>query len=339
MLDIVKESITITSFVFVMMLVIEYLDTLNKDNAQNWILKHPWNQYIVAALLGLLPGCLGAFVAVTMYTHRIISIGALVTTMIATSGDETFLMIALIPKTFILLSALLFVVSIFAGALIDIVIKKKSDPIRYICTKHKGYRNGSCLSLSRKHLINQWKHCRASRGILFLTTLMIFVSVLLGQIGPQEWNYIRITMLIIYAIAIPLIITASDHFLEEHLWKHIFLKHTPMIFVWTFAALAFMTILPETFQLAPSAKGFMFIPLLLACLIGLIPQSGPHIIFVTLFAQGSIPLSILIANSIVQDGHGMLPLLAHSRRDFIIVKLIKFILGIIVGSIMLLLYH
>jgi len=74
------------------------------------------------------------------------------------------------------------------------------------------------------------------------------------------------------------------------------------------------------------------IMLVLALLVGIIPQSGPHIIFVTLFASGAIPFSILMANSIVQDGHGAIPLLAESPRSFMVMKAIKLVLGIIVGA-------
>jgi hypothetical protein len=69
----------------------------------------------------------------------------------------------------------------------------------------------------------------------------------------------------------------------------------------------------------------------------LIPESGPHLIFVLLFAKGSIPFSILLASSIVQDGHGMLPVLAHSRKAFVIIKLINLAIGLILGAVALLL--
>ena len=73
--------------------------------------------------------------------------------------------------------------------------------------------------------------------------------------------------------------------------------------------------------------------MLIACLIGLIPESGPHMIFVTLFAQGAIPFGILLASSVVQDGHGMLPLLAESKRSFVFVKVINFAVGLLVGLV------
>jgi hypothetical protein len=75
----------------------------------------------------------------------------------------------------------------------------------------------------------------------------------------------------------------------------------------------------------------MLIVLLIAVLVGIIPESGPHLIFVTLFAQGSIPFSILLASSISQDGHGMLPLLAESKRSFLMVKFVNIIYALIIG--------
>jgi hypothetical protein len=71
----------------------------------------------------------------------------------------------------------------------------------------------------------------------------------------------------------------------------------------------------------------------MACLIGLIPESGPHLIFVTLYAQHAAPFGVLLASSIVQDGHGMLPMLAHSRRAFVAVKAVNFLLGLAAGGV------
>jgi len=70
-----------------------------------------------------------------------------------------------------------------------------------------------------------------------------------------------------------------------------------------------------------------------ALLVGLIPESGPHMVFISLFMAGTIPFSILLANSIVQDGHGGLPLLAESKRSFLYMKIINIIVGLIVGII------
>ena len=70
--------------------------------------------------------------------------------------------------------------------------------------------------------------------------------------------------------------------------------------------------------------------MLLAILIGLIPESGPHLIFVTLFAG---PFPVLFVNSLVQEGHAGLPLLADSRRAFIKAKGIKVVMALVFFAI------
>jgi hypothetical protein len=54
-------------------------------------------------------------------------------------------------------------------------------------------------------------------------------------------------------------------------------------------------------------------------------------IFVMLYAKGMIPFSILLASSIVQDGHGMLPLLSYTVKDSILIKLFNLVFGIVIG--------
>ena len=67
--------------------------------------------------------------------------------------------------------------------------------------------------------------------------------------------------------------------------------------------------------------------------LGLIPESGPHLVFLTFYLEGALSFSVLLASSIVQDGHGMLPLLADSRRDFLPVKGINFGVGLLIGLV------
>ena len=79
---------------------------------------------------------------------------------------------------------------------------------------------------------------------------------------------------------------------------------------------------------------YKFLLLILSALIGLIPESGPHLIFVMLFANGLIPFSILFTSSVVQDGHGLLPMLSYSVKDSILVKAFNFVFGLSIGLIL-----
>ena len=128
-------------------------------------------------------------------------------------------------------------------------------------------------------------------------------------------------------------IVAEEHFLEEHMWQHVIKVHLPKIFLWTFGVILCLTILNNFVNIQNLIDSKPFIVLLIAILIGLIPQSGPHLIFLILFANGDLPLGIFLANCIVQDGHGALPLLAESRKAFLVSKAIKVGLAIVVGVI------
>lgn len=150
--------------------------------------------------------------------------------------------------------------------------------------------------------------------------------------GEADW--IRIMLIVLFVAILIIVIAAEEHFLEEHLWEHVIKVHLPKIFFWTFGVILCLTIINKFVNIHDVIDSKPFIVLLVAILLGLIPQSGPHLIFVILFAQGDLPLSILLANSIVQDGHGALPLLAESRKAFFVSKGIKIALALIVGLLL-----
>ena len=146
----------------------------------------------------------------------------------------------------------------------------------------------------------------------------------------------RITLLAGTLFAMFVVFTVPDHFLETHLWEHVLKKHLLRIFLWTFGALLAIHLLESYIILDRWIEANTITVLIVAVLIGFIPESGPHLIFVTLFASGTIPFGILLASSIAQDGHGALPLLAVSNRGFIILKVINVLVGFAVGLVAIL---
>jgi hypothetical protein len=76
---------------------------------------------------------------------------------------------------------------------------------------------------------------------------------------------------------------------------------------------------------------FTAVMIVLATLIGLIPESGPHMIFVTLYAGGIVSLPVLLASCISQDGHASIPLLAESKISFVKAKAVNAIVALVVG--------
>ncbi|MBK7930052.1 MAG: arsenic efflux protein [Bryobacterales bacterium] len=330
-LDAVETALLITSFVAVMMLLIEYLNVLTMGAWRLRLSSHRWGQYLLAALLGATPGCLGAFVVVAMYSHGALTLGALITAMIAASGDEAFVMLALIPRQALLIMAILVITGIAVGVLVDWLSgnRRTSRPADCLAL----HLRQECACVPRGQLLRQWRECTAARGALTISLALFLAALAAGRLGPAGWNWIRVSLVLTSAIALLIAATVPDHFLEEHLWRHVVKRHAPRVFLWTLGALIAMQLLTSVLHLRTLSQEGKWGLLVAACLIGLIPESGPHLIFVTLYAGSALPFSVLLASTVVQDGRGMLPMLAHSRREFLLVKAVNFVTGLGLGGL------
>ncbi|MDR2037395.1 MAG: putative manganese transporter [Bacteroidales bacterium] len=368
--SILQNTLMITSFVLVMMLLIEYLNVISKGKWMNNFQNSKYKQVFVAALLGIIPGCLGGFAVVSLFTHNVVNFGALIACMIATFGDEAFIMFAMIPETAILLTVVIFIIAVITGIVINLFVKKFPTPFS---PEHYAIHQADkdCHENIKGNWKKNLKHISFERALLMTGIVLIIVAILMGwfehshdahdipiehtahiHVHDQECTvhdhhhehthgdfssilleerWLNILFVVICLIALFIITTVQDHFLKEHLWGHIIKKHLPKIFFWTLGVLTVLQVGQQFLDIDEWVRGNQMYILLLAVLIGIIPESGPHIIFITLFANGSIPFSILLANSIVQDGHAGLPLLAESKRGFFWMKGISVLIGLLAG--------
>ena len=127
-----------------------------------------------------------------------------------------------------------------------------------------------------------------------------------------------------------------NHFLEDHIWHHVIGKHFVKIFAGTGVALSLLFAVTSLWDIKAWVEQFgadkvYFLCLMSAILVGLIPISGPHWVFAVLYFGGVMPFGALLANCIVQDGHGAIPLLAESKLCFIVVKGVKVFVALACG--------
>ena len=345
--DTLKEAIGITLIVSIMMLIIEYINVLTRGKLAHNIGKSKWRQVITASLLGLIPGCLGVFSIVSLYTHGMLSFGAIVAGMITTFGDEAFVLFSYSPQWTLILAGALVVVAIPVGLLCDMLTRNRilfAQHTNHIVLHEDDLHHQHTPKLSLRNLTN----ISFQRAILLAGLCFYIIGTLSGILGCEHGEHEchhhlhtgaglsgeSILFLLIAGITLFIIATVEEHFLDEHLWKHVIKKHFLSIFGWTFGALLLIAVLSSFIDLNTWIRSHEYAKLLIlviAVLMGIIPESGPHLIIVVLFFQGSIPFSILLANSISQDGHGGLPLLADSRRKFFLIKGINALVGLIVG--------
>lgn len=396
--DILSEAITITILVMVMMLIIEYINVKTRGAWAKLLNKNRFLQVFLAALIGLIPGCLGAFTIVGLYTHGLISLGAIVAAFSTTFGDEAFFMFSMIPETTIYMSLILVVIATITGWLTDTFFKSKQP--KKLSGKNFQLHEEDLKNIPDSSLIwLKWKNITFPRFMLSAMLILYIIALTSGHISHShqhekgsttieapsshseevacthdheeghehhaenaevhqeghnhqtkeaevhehdhgfEWSGENILFLVLSLITLFIVLSVNDHFLEEHLWAHVIKNHFLKVFAWTFGALLVLAFLNQFIDIEHWVEGnkyAMFIMLIFALLVGIIPESGPHYIFILLFIQGTIPFSILLANSIVQDGHGALPLLADSKKTFVYIKAINVFVGLIVGVLGLL---
>lgn len=342
LLDVLRNSFLITGLVMIMMLMIEFINIHSEGRWFNKLRQHRMGQVVLGAGLGIIPGCMGGFAAVSMYSHKLLSFGALVAMMIASSGDEAFVMLTLIPKQAMVLFAVLFAVAILAGWLVNI-LSKKDQQVRCAEGFQVHHEEQHHDGVKEKSSLKNLKHASAERVALLLGVLIFIIALAFGllehdheaehagHVSIFDEYWMNLFFAIVSLVVVWFVATANEHVIKEHLWEHVIRKHFLSIFLWTLGALLVIEIGLHYLNMESWINSNIPWMILLAVLVGIIPESGPHLLFVTLFATGTIPFSVLLASSISQDGHASLPLLAESKTGFIKAKIINAAVAAIVG--------
>jgi len=239
-------TIKIIFMVTTLMILIEYLEVKFKDKIREKITGKPLNQYVMASLLGAIPGCMDAFLVVSLYIHGIVGFGALAAVMLSTAGDEAFIMLAMVPEAALKIFFITILLGIIGGFLADKTVKRLK--------------------------VKTCEHC---------------VIEIHEEITGQ-------------------------HFLKEHVYGHILKKHIPKLFLWIFFPLTVVEILIQNYDFSSVISGLI------------------------LYSKGMIPFSVLLVNTLSQDGHGLLPLFSHTIKDTLYVQIFTTGFSLVIGIILLL---
>ncbi len=267
-----SESVKIILIILVLMVLVELFVLKFKDKIMRFVDKNIFLSYLISSFFGIIPGCVGTFAMDSLYMSGLLGFGGIVAVMIATSGDEAFLMLSAALKgdlswqILLLLTLVLFVMGILGGFIADFLRKKSG--MRF-CEK-----------------------CR---------------------ITFHKKDEFRL-----------------KHFIKEHIYNHIIKKHIWKIFLWLWAALFFISFLQDVINVDFTGGQMVYI-LIIAALVGVLPISGPNLFLFIMFMKGLVPFSVLLTNSIIQDGHGLLPIIGFSLEDAFKIKLFNFIFGLAVG--------
>lgn len=353
--DVVGQIVVITFFVLSMIMVLEYINVFSNGHVNEFMQRNNSLQILISAFLGIVPGCVGTYTAVSLYTHNVIGFGALLANLIATTGDEAFWMMSKMPDKALIIFIGMFVLAVVSGYVANVFVSRHYNTCGQethfvLHTSHDHHRHKSLHG----NVIENFRHITAHRLVLLISVIVFIVLTLCGFLGEHHhggevevdeegiFNFVSIISLVLAMVSLFVIVRVPDHFLEDHIWHHVIGQHFWKILTWTSFALVLVFVVNEVCDIEAWVKQFSggsvyAFCMVAAILIGLIPESGPHVIFIMLYCNGVMPLGALLANCIVQDGHGAIPLFAESKRDFFVVKGIKVIMALIVGTVLWLL--
>lgn len=226
--------------------------------------------------------------------------------------------------------------------------------------KHLGHEEGDAVDIALHHgksmggIFHKFRH---TLGYKVFWTLIIFsfpmavLNLLQKDLDTiffikdlSVLGFIGTVFSVIYTIISKKIISDENHAEVEskmNSFKETLIhnaEETAFVIMWVFIALFSYEVLVGSLGGEVIIANFMsrpgFIVVLTAVLIGIIPGCGPQIILTTLFINGVIPFSALMANAICNDGDALFPLLAIDRKSAIITTFYNVIPALIVGSIL-----
>lgn len=270
-------------------------------------------QVPIAALLGVTPGCGGAVMVVAAYSARKVSFGSLVATLCATMGDAAFLLIAVKPEAAAVLLPTQFAAGILAGWTID----------RYLKVDYRPAVAATCAVAPRIGAVR-------ARDLAYLALLVPALGIGVAGIAGTDLETLAgvpVGWIALAGMGVGLAIwavspvKAMTHVEDAPVTR--MAEETAFISVWVLAAFLVYAYL-EAFaglDLVALFSGIaVFLPLIGAA-VGLIPGCGPQIVVATLYLNGAVPFSALVANAISNDGDALFPAIALAPRAAVMATL------------------
>ena len=275
----------------------------------------PW-QVPIAGVLGMLPGCGGAIIVVTLYVRGGISFGALVAALTSTMGDAAFVLIAQQPAT----GAVTLLASLAIGVATGYVVDRlhgthfmrpttnapRPDPQPRITASAPAISDYLWLSLAVPGLI---------MGILLLAQIDIGEQFAAIGLPPLDLGLGVLGSLAAFALwAIGAKDKDNTAACNDHCPANAnVLSRTTgdATFVASWVAISYlayeMAVLGFGLDMSAMMQTWGALIPLIAILVGFIPGCGPQLIVTTLYLNGALPYSALLGNAISNDGDALLP--------------------------------
>jgi len=300
---------------------------------------YPKMEVPLAAFLGALPGCGGAIIVVTQFTKRQASFGSVVAVLTATMGDAAFLLLATRPLDgAIILSSGLLIGSVSGYVVNQLHADDYLAPSVASATA-EGASSSDC---------NSKRLGRAFWRVAFVPSLIIAFLLAFQfdfqQLTIQLGEYVNLFGAFGAFVVISLWafsskgenyqeITCEDDNSVPYSRFNKVMQDTHFVTAWVVAAFVLYEVAIHIFGLDLKqwfSHYAIFAPLV-GLLIGLLPGCGPQILVTSLYIQGVVPFSALIANAISNDGDALFPAIALAPKAALVATIYSAIPALVIG--------
>lgn len=307
--------IGVSVFVGLVLMLFYGLEYFTTFDTEKFFDKNKRWQVVLAALLGVLPGCGGAIMVITQYVAGRLGFSSVVAVLAATMGDAAFLLLAQEPKTAFLVFGLSFVAGVVSGYVVELI--HDNDFLREEVKEHK-------VRMSEVYNFGRWRNVWLFiffPGLLvgLLDAFQVDIDALFG-FSIVFWcglfgGLVSILFWLWAPYSYPQIIQKEDKNATSKYWNQIILD-TNFVTIWVILSFLVyeLMVLWTGFDFSQIFKGVAIFMPLIATLVGFLPGCGPQIVITTLYLQGLVPLSAQISNAIGNDGDALFPALALAPR-------------------------
>ena len=324
--------LSVSVFVAASMLVLYAAEGLLRTDLGRALERHRLWQVPAGAVLGGLPGCGGAIVAVTQFSRGNLSFGGVVATLTSTMGDAMFLLLAREPLT----AGAVFLIGLAAGIAAGYVVDAIHGP-RFMQPTKDGAAGASGAAPAERF------GGRLNR-VDSLWYALLVPGLTLGMLDALQ---IEVDDTTAGAVGIAGGLLALGMWLVrggENLACHSgACELTPKVrkvvddtnFVSAWVVFAFVgyevLIAASGVDLGAAFSVWAAAVPAIGVLVGFIPGCGPQIVTTSLYLDGAIPLSAQLGNAISNDGDALFPAIAKAPRAAALATLYTMVPAVLVA--------
>lgn len=333
------------------------------DGLTRWLMAGAHRGPLAGALLGAVPGCGGAIVVLPLYLRGEVSYGTVIATLTATMGDSSFVLLAADPRLAVVVHGGLLVVGAATGAIVDrlgIAPRNRPDPAVAVAGATRALTlapvstvgaAAAPLGITARPQVHVIPWGAIGFWALTLTAFVVAVPTVLQLVDPARFDVAGLpttTIIGLVGAATCVAITLAtrvgahlDHAARpsaERPREVLVAAATETARIATWVVVAFVgyeVVVATTGVDIATLPSIGLLGVLAGALLGLVPGCGPQLVLTGLWAQGALPLSVLAANALSQDGDALIPLLAVDRPAAVLASVITVIPGLLIGGLLL----